>query len=66
MDMTRYGGDVYLRVEDIRESGPKRVKIEGVEDGQFDKPVAALRRDVAHVEQDQRRDSYPLLGSGIR
>jgi hypothetical protein len=42
MDMTRYAGDLYLKVEDIRESGPKQVKIEGVEDGQFDKPVAAF------------------------
>jgi len=39
-DMTRYAGDLFLRVEDIRESGPKQVKIEGIEDGKFDKPVA--------------------------
>jgi hypothetical protein len=39
MDMRRYAGGVFVRVEDIHESGPKRVKIEGVEDGQFEKPV---------------------------
>jgi hypothetical protein len=42
MDMTKYAGDVYLRVEDIRKSGPKQVRIEGVEEGQFDKPVATF------------------------
>ena len=42
LGMTRYAGDLYLRVEDIRERGPKQVKIESVEDGQFGKPVAAL------------------------
>ena len=42
MDMTPYAGDVYLRVEDIRESGPKRVKIDRIEDGQFGKPVLVL------------------------
>jgi hypothetical protein len=42
MDMLKYAGGVYVRVEDIRESGPKRVRIEGVVDGQFDKPVAAF------------------------
>jgi hypothetical protein len=42
MDMKRYAGDVCLRVEDIRESGPKQVKIEGIEEGRYEKPVAAF------------------------
>jgi hypothetical protein len=42
MNMMKYAGDLYLRVEGIRESGRKQVKIEGVEEGQFDKPVAAF------------------------
>jgi hypothetical protein len=42
MDMRRYAGGVFVRVEDIHESGPKRVKIEGVEDGRFEKPVLVL------------------------
>ena len=42
MDMTQHAGGLYLRAEDIRESGSKRVKIERVEDGQFGKPVLVL------------------------
>ena len=42
MDMTKHAGGIYLRAEDIREGGPKRVKIESVEDGQFGKPVLVL------------------------
>ena len=40
--MTKHAGGIYLRAEDIREGGPKRVKIESVEDGQFGKPVLVL------------------------
>jgi hypothetical protein len=42
MDMTQHAGGLYLRAEDIRERGPKRVKIERIEDGQFGKPVLVL------------------------
>ena len=42
IDMARYAGDIYLRAEDIRESGPRRGRIEGIADGQFDKPVATF------------------------
>jgi hypothetical protein len=43
IDMARYAGDIYLRVDDVRESGPKQVKIEGIEEGdKFEKPVVAL------------------------
>ena len=40
MDMRQYAGDLYLGVEDVRSSGPKQLKIESIEEGQFDKPVA--------------------------
>jgi hypothetical protein len=39
MDMTGYAGDMYLRVEDFRDSGPKRLRIDEIGEGQFDKPV---------------------------
>jgi hypothetical protein len=42
MDMTKFGGDQYLKVEDVRASGLVRVTIEAIEDGPFDKPVASL------------------------
>jgi hypothetical protein len=42
MDMSKFGGDQYLKVEDVRASGPVRVTIEAVKDGAFDKPVALL------------------------
>jgi hypothetical protein len=42
MDMSKFGGDAYLKVEDVRASGPVRVAIESIEDGPFDKPVASL------------------------
>jgi hypothetical protein len=42
MDMSQFAGDVYLRVEDVRESGPVQVTIVAIEDGVFDKPVAVL------------------------
>ena len=42
MDMTKFGGDQYLKVEDVRLSGPVRVTIEAIEDGAFDRPVAVL------------------------
>jgi hypothetical protein len=42
MDMTKFGGDQYLKVEDIRASGPVRATIEAIKDGPFDKPVASL------------------------
>jgi hypothetical protein len=42
MDMSKFGGDQYLKVEDIRASGPVRVTIEAVSAGNFDKPVASL------------------------
>jgi hypothetical protein len=45
MNMKEYAGDMYLRVEDIRDSGPKRMKIDDVEEGQFDKPVLRLSDD---------------------
>ena len=42
MDMGKYAGDAYRRVEDVRESGPLQAKITTIEDGAFDKPVAVL------------------------
>jgi hypothetical protein len=42
MDMSKFGGDQYLKVEDVRASGPVRATIEAVRDGNFDKPVAHL------------------------
>jgi len=38
MDMTKYVGSVFLKVEDIKASGPRQVKIVGVQEGRFDKP----------------------------
>jgi hypothetical protein len=42
MDMSKFGGDQYLKVEDLRINGPVQAVIETVEDGPFDKPVAIL------------------------
>jgi hypothetical protein len=42
MDMSKFSGDAYLKVEDIRVSGPVRVAIETITEGTFDKPVANL------------------------
>jgi hypothetical protein len=38
MDMTKYIGSVFLKVEDIEASGPRRVTIIDVQEGKFDKP----------------------------
>ena len=38
MDMAKYFGCVFLKVEDIRVSGPIRVRITDVSEGQFGKP----------------------------
>jgi hypothetical protein len=56
MDMNKYGGDRYLKVEDIRASGPVRATIEAIEDGAFDKPVAALSNgDTVQLNQSNTR-----------
>jgi hypothetical protein len=47
MDMARHAGDAYLRVEDVRESGPVKATITAIEDGAFDKPVAVLSDDTS-------------------
>jgi len=38
MDMSKYAGTRFLKVEDIRASGPIRVKITEVTEGRYDKP----------------------------
>jgi hypothetical protein len=38
MDMSKYAGSKFLRVADVREHGPFKVKIVGVEIGEYDKP----------------------------
>jgi hypothetical protein len=42
MDMSKFGGDQYLKVEDVRASGPVKVVIETITEGAFDKPIARL------------------------
>ena len=42
MDMSKFSGDAYLKVEDIRTSGPVKAVIETITEGAFDKPVANL------------------------
>jgi len=42
MDMTQFAGEIYLRAQDIRASGPTQVAIEDIKDGRFGKPVAVL------------------------
>jgi hypothetical protein len=42
MNMREYAGDMYLKVDDLRSSGPKKVTIDAVEEGSFDKPVLRL------------------------
>jgi hypothetical protein len=42
MDMTKFGGDQFLKIEDIRATGPIRALIEGLEDGPFGRPIASL------------------------
>jgi hypothetical protein len=38
MDMTKYIGSVFLKVDDIKESGPTRVTIDDVSEGRWGKP----------------------------
>ena len=38
MHMGKYRGSVFLKVEDIRTSGPMRVRITGISEGRFGKP----------------------------
>jgi hypothetical protein len=38
MDLSNYFGSVFLKVEDIKTSGPRRVKIVGVQEGRYGKP----------------------------
>ena len=42
MDMSKYAGDSYLTLDDLRASGPLQATIESIDDGNFDKPVAKL------------------------
>jgi hypothetical protein len=39
MNMREFAGDMYLKVDDLRRSGPKKVTIRSIEDGSFGKPV---------------------------
>ena len=41
MDMSKYMGSFFLKVEDVEE-GPRRVRIVKIETGQYDKPVATF------------------------
>ena len=41
MDMSKYMGSPFLKVEDVEE-GPRRVRIVKIETGQYDKPVATF------------------------
>jgi hypothetical protein len=38
MDMSKYIGNVFLKVDDVKVSGPIRVRITDVSEGRFDKP----------------------------
>jgi hypothetical protein len=38
MDMTKYVGGLFLKVDDIKASGPVHVKIVDVSEGRYDKP----------------------------
>lgn len=42
MNMREFAGDMYLKVSDLQGSGPKKVTIDAVEEGSFDKPVLRL------------------------
>lgn len=39
MNMREFAGDMYLKVSDLQSSGPKKVTIDAVTEGAFDKPV---------------------------
>jgi len=41
MDMTKYMGSPFLKVEDVEEE-PRRVRIVKIETGEYDKPVATF------------------------
>jgi hypothetical protein len=42
MDMSKYSGNVFLKVEDIEASGPIEVTITGVSEGRFGRPDLTL------------------------
>jgi hypothetical protein len=42
MDMRKYSGAAFLKVGDIKVSGPRRVVIVGVTEGKYDKPDLEL------------------------
>jgi hypothetical protein len=42
MDMHKFSGSSFLKVADIKASGPVKVKIAGVEEGKFGKPNVAF------------------------
>jgi hypothetical protein len=64
MDMTKFAGDQFLKVEDVRASGPVRVTIEDIRSGQYDKPVASLSDGSAL--QLKYRTHARSLGRGAR
>jgi hypothetical protein len=67
MDMSKHAGGLYLRAEDIRESGPKRVKIERVEEGQYGKPVLVLNDGTSlTLNQTNTRTLIRAYGSESR
>jgi hypothetical protein len=41
MDMRKYAGEIYLKVDDVR-AGPRRVTIAKVKDGNYDRPEAVF------------------------
>ena len=42
MDMRKYMGNVFLKVDQVKASGPIRVRITGISVGQYDKPDLAF------------------------
>jgi len=42
MDMTKYLGAAFLKIDDVKAAGPLQVKIVDIEEGQFDRPVASF------------------------
>jgi hypothetical protein len=45
MNMREFAGDMYLKVDDLRGSGPKQLTIKDVEQGAYDKPVLRFSDD---------------------
>ena len=42
MDMSKYMGNVFLKVDHVKASGPIRVRVTGISEGQYGKPDLAF------------------------